>query len=71
MTKITGLFLDGTNITDGALEHLRSMSTLTKLNVTNTAVSDNGLTRARKFVPFWITIQKENRSLTRNGPAVS
>jgi Leucine-rich repeat (LRR) protein len=59
LTKLTGLFLDGTRITDGGLGHLRSMSRLTKLNVANTAVTESGLADARKFLPFWITIQKE------------
>lgn len=61
LTKLTGLFLDGTRITDKGLEHLRSMSRLTKLNIGNTAVTDSGLADARKFLPFWITIQKEKQ----------
>jgi hypothetical protein len=34
------------------------MSRLTKLNVANTGVTDKGIANARKFLPFWITIQK-------------
>jgi hypothetical protein len=58
LTKLTGLFLDGTQVTDAGLQHLRSMSRLTKLNVANTGVTDKGIADARKFLPFWITIQK-------------
>ena len=61
LTKMTGLFLDGTRITDKGLDHLRSMSRLTKLNVANTGVTESGLADARKFLPFWISIQREKQ----------
>jgi hypothetical protein len=35
------------------------MSRLTKLNAANTAVTEEGLANARKFLPNWITIQKD------------
>jgi len=55
---LTGLNLSGTKITDAALPYLKSMGRLTKLNLTKTAVTDNGVAEARKFLPFFIIIQR-------------
>jgi hypothetical protein len=59
LTNMTGLFLGGTKVTDAGLVHLKGMSRLTKLNVMRTAVSAEGLARAREFLPVWISIQKD------------
>ena len=58
LTGITGINLTGTKITDAGLTHLRKMSRLTKLNLTNTAVTDRGVQEAKKFLPFWASIQR-------------
>jgi hypothetical protein len=55
---ITGLNLSGTKVTDAGLIHLKTMSRLTKLNVSGTAVTEKGLAEAKKFLPFWIRIQR-------------
>jgi predicted choloylglycine hydrolase len=59
LTTITGLFLGGTKVTDAGLVHLNGMSRLTKLNLAKTAVTDEGLAKARKSLPFWITILRD------------
>ena len=57
-TGITGLNLSGTKVTDAGLVHLKGMSRLTKLNVSGTAVTAQGVAEAKKFLPFWVRIQR-------------
>jgi len=58
LTGIKGLNLSGTKVTDAGLAHLKSMSRLTKLNVKNTAVTEAGVKEAKKFLPFWATVER-------------
>lgn len=58
LTGITGLNLSGTKVTDAGLVHLKTMSRLTKLNVSKTAVTDAGIAEAKKFLPFWVRIER-------------
>jgi len=58
LTGITGLNLSGTKVTDAGLVHLKTMSRLTKVNVTRTAVTEQGVAEAKKFLPFWASIQR-------------
>jgi len=58
LTGITGLNLSGTKVTDAGLAHLKTMSRLTKLNVSRTAVTEQGVAEAKKFLPFWASIQR-------------
>jgi len=58
LTGITGLNLSGTKVTDAGLVHLKGMSRLTKLNVSRTAVTDQGVAEAKKFLPFWMSVQR-------------
>lgn len=58
LSGITGLNLASTKITDAGLPHLKAMDRLTKLNVTKTAVTDAGVAAAKKFLPFWASIQR-------------
>ena len=58
LTGITGLNLSGTKVTDAGLIHLKSMSRLTKLNVSRTAVTEQGVKEAKKFLPFWASVQR-------------
>jgi acyl-CoA:6-aminopenicillanic acid acyl transferase len=58
LTGITGLNLSGTKVTDAGLAHLKTMSHLTKVNVSRTAVTEQGVAEAKKFLPFWATIQR-------------
>lgn len=58
LTGITGLNLSGTKVTDAGLAHLKTMSRLTKLNVTRTAVTEQGVAAAKKFLPFWVNVQR-------------
>jgi len=58
LTGITGLNLSGTKVTDEGLAHLKTMSRLTKLNVSGTAVTDEGIKEAKKYLPFWVSIQR-------------
>jgi hypothetical protein len=58
LTGITGLNLAGTKVTDAGLLHLKSMSRLTKLNVSRTAVTEQGVAEAKKFLPFWASVQR-------------
>jgi hypothetical protein len=39
--------------------HLQGMGRLTKLNLTKTAVTADGVAKARKSLPFWVTIQQD------------
>jgi hypothetical protein len=59
LTNLTGLNLDSTRITDAGLQHLSPMKRLTKLNLSNTAVTEKGVMEARKFLPGWLTVQKD------------
>ena len=45
------LNLDGTEITDEALRHLRSMSTLRTLSVLRTDVTEEGIKQLRRALP--------------------
>ena len=58
LTGITGLNLSGTKVTDAGLTHLKGMSRLTKLNVSRTAVTEKGVAEAKKFLPFWVSVQR-------------
>ena len=58
LTGITGLNLSGTKVTDAGLVHLKGMSRLTKLNVSRTAVTDKGVAEAKRFLPFWVKVQR-------------
>jgi hypothetical protein len=58
-TNIKGLFLGATRITDAGLIHLRRMSRLTKLNLAHTSVTDAGVAEAKKHLPFWATIMRD------------
>ena len=40
------------------LLHLKSMSRLTKLNLTGTAVTDDGVKEAKEWLPFWAKITR-------------
>lgn len=59
LTGITGLFLSSTKVSKDGLVHLKRMGRLTKLNVSKTAVTDQGLADAKRFLPFWIKIEKD------------
>lgn len=59
LTGVTGLFLTSTKITDAGLAHLKRMSHLSKLGLSKTAVTDQGIAEARKYLPFWIKIERE------------
>jgi hypothetical protein len=37
---------------------LKGISKLTKLNVTGTAVTEQGVKDAKKFLPFWVTVTR-------------
>ena len=56
--SLAGLNLSGTKITDAGLASLKPLGRLTKLNVTKTSVTANGATEAKKYLPFWATIQQ-------------
>lgn len=58
MPGIKGLNLSGTKVTDAGLQYLKPMSRLTKLNVKNTAVTEAGVREAKKFLPFWATVER-------------
>jgi len=58
LTGITGINLSGTKVTDAGLVHLKTMSRLTKVNVTRTAVTEQGVAEAKKFLPFWASVQR-------------
>jgi hypothetical protein len=58
LTGITGINLSGTKVTDARLVHLETMSRLTKVNVTRTAVTEQGVAEAKKFLPFWASVQR-------------
>lgn len=55
---LAGLNLSGTKITDAGLASLKPLGRLTKLNVTKTSVTANGAAEAKKFLPFWASIQQ-------------
>ena len=50
--------LSGTKVTDAGLARLKTMSRLTKLNVSRTAVTEQGVAEAKKFLPFWVNVQR-------------
>jgi len=56
--SLAGLNLSGTKITDAGLASLKPLGRLTKLNVTKTSVTANGVAEAKKYLPFWATIQQ-------------
>ena len=58
LTGIAGLNLSGTKVTNAGLVHLKTMSKLTKLNVSRTAVTAEGVAEAKKFLPFWVRVQR-------------
>jgi len=58
LTSIAGLTLSGTAVTDAGLANLKPLARLTKLNVTRTQVTEAGVAAAKKFLPFWATIQR-------------
>jgi predicted TIM-barrel enzyme len=45
-------------VTDAGLVHLKPLPKLTKLNVTDTAVTEQGVKDAKKFLPFWATVTR-------------
>jgi len=45
-------------VTDAGLVHLKSLPKLTKLNVTGTAVTEEGVKQAKKYLPFWATVTR-------------
>lgn len=59
LKSVAGLNLAGTSVTDAGLVGLKPLSRLTKLNLTKTAVTDEGAAQAKKFLPFWATIQRD------------
>ena len=61
LRSVAGLVLTGTAVTDAGLAGLKPLSRLTKLNLTKTAVSDEGAAQAKKFLPFWATIQRDKQ----------
>jgi len=58
LTGITGINLSGTKVTDAGLAHLKTMSRLTKVNVSRTAVTEQGVAEAKKWLPFWASVQR-------------
>ena len=58
MTWLKGLNVSGTKITDAGLIHLKAILRLTKLNVTRTAVTEQGVKNAKKFLPFFATVTR-------------
>ncbi|HKO57436.1 MAG TPA: C45 family autoproteolytic acyltransferase/hydrolase [Thermoanaerobaculia bacterium] len=58
LTNVAGLVLTGTKVTDAGLEQLKPLGRMTKLNVSKTAVTEAGVAAAKKFLPFWASVQR-------------
>jgi len=48
----------GTKVTDAGLVHLKPLPKLTKRKVSRTAVTDQGVKDAKKFLPFFATVTR-------------
>ena len=57
LTKLQGLWLGDTDVTDAGLEHLKDLTKLQKLSFTGTQVTDAGVNDLNEALPD-VTIER-------------
>ncbi len=58
LTKLSGLSLSDTNVTDAGLAHLKELKSLSSLDVTGTRVTDAGIKELKQALPG-LTIDRQ------------